>query len=255
MCCTRIEIIGLKGFPDVKKGDDIGKLIVEIARKNGVELMDGDVVIVAQKIVSKAEGRIVDLDKIVPSKTAYELGEKLGKDPRLVEVVLRECREVLKAESGHLIVLTRHGLVCANAGVDASNVDGSGIRVSLLPIDPDESARRIRKRIRELTGKNVVVVITDTFGRPFREGVVNFAIGFSGIAPFRDYIGKPDRYGYIMRVTRVCVVDEIAAAAELIMGQGGEGIPVVIMRGVKFDWDEKAGLEQVIMNRSKWLFR
>ncbi|RLE57311.1 MAG: coenzyme F420-0:L-glutamate ligase [Thermoprotei archaeon] len=251
----KVEIIGLLDFPDVKPGDDLGKLIVEVARRNGIEFMDGDVIVIAQKIVSKSEGRIVDLQTVKPSEYAVKLGEELGKDPRLVEVVLRESHEVLKAEAGHLISLTRHGFVCANAGVDLSNVDGSGLRVTLLPVNPDESARRIRERIKELTGRDVAVVITDTFGRPFREGVVNFAIGISGIHPFRDYIGKVDRYGYVMRVTKVCIVDEVAAAAELVMGQGAEGIPVVVIRGLRYERRDDASIQEVVMRKEKWLFR
>jgi len=250
----RIEVIGIPYGEEVLPGDDVGKIIVEAAAKAGIEILDGDIIVVSHKVVSKAEGRVVDLRSVEPSEKAVEIARRTDKDPRLVEVVLREAAEVLKVERGHIITLTRHGIVCANSGVDQSNAGGQD-RVVLLPLDPDESARKIRRRILELTGRRVAVIISDTYGRPFRLGVINLAIGFAGINPFRSYVGKPDRDGYIMRVTQVAVVDEIAAAAELVIGQGRENTPFAIVRSVEYDECEDCGFRDIYMRREDWLFR
>jgi len=248
----RLEIIGLK-LPDVKPGDDIARLIVEASKREGVELRDGDVIVVAQKIVSKAEGRIVRLADVTPSSKAVELAEVTGKDPRLIEVILWDTVEVVKAVRGHLIVLNRQGIVCANAGVDKSNVDGSGDTVVLLPEDPDASAHRIRDGIEALTGRRVAVLVSDTYGRPLREGHIDMAIGVAGFPIFRDYRGLTDKYGYRLRVKRIAIADEVASAAELVMGNGAEGVPVAIVRGLNYAWsnDSARGLN---MRREKWLF-
>jgi len=250
----KIEVIGLRVDREFREGDDVAKAIVEAAASNNVSIRDGDVIVVTHKVVSKAEGRVVDLRNIKPSSRALEIAEKLGKDPRLVEVILRESREVLKCESGHLITMTRHGIVCANSGVDQSNSGGVD-RVILLPVDPDESARRIREGVEKLTGARVAVVITDTQGRPFREGVVNIAIGFSGMNPFRDYRGVRDRCGYELKITVVNIVDEIAATAELLMGQASESTPFVIIRGLRYEYSLDYGLRDILMERGKWLFK
>jgi len=251
-----IILIGLETLPEIREGDDIGKLIVEACRREGVEISDGDIVVVTHKIISKAEGRIVNLKHIVPSERAYKIASIVGKDPRLVELVLRESKRIIKAtKDGHLIVETYHGIVCANAGVDASNIAGTEEVVSLLPKDPDESARKIRCRIKELTGKDVAVVITDTYGRPLRNGMINMAIGISGINPFRDYRGKDDTFGYKFRVTVIAVADEIACAAELLTGQGKERIPVVIIKGYKYERSEEASAKELNMPEEKWLFK
>ncbi len=252
-CVRKVEIIPIFDFPDVKHGDDVGLLIVESCRRCGIDILDNDIIVIASKIISKAEGLIIDLRDVKPSTQAYEISKLCNLDPRLVEVIIREG-EVLKVKSGLLITFTR-GIVCGNSGVDFSNVDGSGVRVALLPKNPDESARRVRFRIRELTGRDVAVIITDTCGRPFRRGAVNFAIGISGIRPFRSYVGRRDRYGYEMTRTSICIVDEIAAAAELVMGQGDEGIPVVIVRGLEYEKCEECSINDVVMPREDWLFR
>ncbi|RLE93637.1 MAG: coenzyme F420-0:L-glutamate ligase [Thermoprotei archaeon] len=250
-----VKIIGLENFPLVREGDDLGLLIVETAKKNNVEIADGDIIVVSSKIVSKAEGRVVKLSEIVPSEKALKIAEITGKDPRLVEVILRESIKVVKAVRGHLIVTTKHGLVCANAGVDKSNVAGTSEIVALLPENPDESARKIRKRIRELTGKNVAVIITDTYGRPLREGHINMAIGAAGIEVFKDYRGTEDLFGYILRVKRIAIADEIASAAELVMGNGAEGIPVAVIKGLKYKASDKASARELNMPENKWLFK
>jgi coenzyme F420-0:L-glutamate ligase/coenzyme F420-1:gamma-L-glutamate ligase len=225
------SVFALEGFPLVKPGDDLPRMIVDAAAKNGLTFEDGDVVVVAQKVFSKAEGRVVGLRGVVPSRRAEELARAVGKDVRFVELVLRETRKVLKSSGGILLVEDVRGLVCINAGIDRSNVEGGGF--ALLPEDPDASAERCRMRIGELTGRSVAVIICDTYSRPFRRGQVNFAIGVAGISPFRDYRGKKDLFGQVLRVKNVGVVDEVAAAAELIMGQAREARPVVVFRGLR----------------------
>ncbi len=249
----RLEIIALDNIPEITPGTDLGEVIVSACAEEGVRIQDRDIIVISSKIVSKAEGRIVDLDSVVPSERAQEVAKLAELDERLVELVLREG-EVLKIKKGLIITLVRT-VVCGNAGIDFSNVDGSGKRVCLLPEDPDESARRIRNRIRELTGRDVAVLIVDTCGRPFRRGVVNFVIGLAGMCPFRNYIGRSDRYGYTMTRTVVCIADEIAAAAELVMGQGDEGRPVVIVRGVDYEPCETCSSRDILMPRHEWLFR
>jgi coenzyme F420-0:L-glutamate ligase/coenzyme F420-1:gamma-L-glutamate ligase len=222
----------LEGFPLIGSGDDLAKIIAETAGKNGLEFEDGDVIVVAQKIFSKAEGRVVNLRDVADSKRAQRLAKSVRKDPRFVELVLRETKKVLKASCEVLLVEDVRGLVCINAGIDKSNVQGRD-EFALLPENPDRSAEECRKRIRELTGKEVAVVMCDTYSRPFRRGQVNFAIGVAGINPFRDYRGKRDLFGQILKVKNVAVVDEVAAAAELLMGQAREGMPVVVLRGLR----------------------
>lgn len=252
----KIEFIGLETLPEIRKGDDIGKLIVEACEKEHVNIENGDIVIITHKIISKAEGRIINLHKIVPSKKAIEIAEYTSKDPKLVELILRESEKIVKLTSeGHIIVRTRHGIICANAGVDASNIAGTEDIVALIPEDPDRSAKKIRERIRELTGKDVAIIITDTYGRPLREGMINMAIGLSGIKPFRDYRGRHDLYGYQFRVTVIAVADELASAAELLMGQGKEKIPVVIVKGYEFERSETSSARELNMPEEKWLFK
>lgn len=223
--------IALEGFPMIKAGDDVAKAIVDSAIENGVKIEDGDVVLIAQKITSKAEGKVIRLRGIVPSARAVDLAKVTGKDPRLVELVLRETKRVIKVSGEVLLVEDKRGLVCINAGIDKSNVQG-GDSFALLPEDPDASAESYRLRIRELTGKNVGVVICDTYSRPFRRAQVNFAIGFAGMRPFRDYRGGKDLFGQVLKVKNIAVVDELAASAELLMGQAKEARPVVIFKGL-----------------------
>jgi coenzyme F420-0:L-glutamate ligase / coenzyme F420-1:gamma-L-glutamate ligase len=223
---------GLEGFPLIRAGDNVAKLIVGVCRDNGLKIEDHDVIVVAQKIFSKAERRILKLEDVVPSKRAKELSKVTGKDARFVEMVLRESKTVLKASREILLVRDRRGFVCINAGIDKSNIEGEE-NFAFLPENPDHSARKCRLDIRKLTGKRVAVIVSDSYSRPFRRGQVNFAIGVSGIDLFRDYRGKKDLFGHVLRVKNVAVVDEIAAAAELLMGQGAEATPVVIIRGLK----------------------
>jgi coenzyme F420-0:L-glutamate ligase/coenzyme F420-1:gamma-L-glutamate ligase len=225
-----INIVGLERFPMVKKGDNLAELIVSTARNDNVALDDGDVIVIAHKIVSKTEGRIVRLSDVRPSKKARDLGDTTKRDPRLVELILRETKRIVKATPEILIVENTLGFICINAGVDKSNVQGDET-FALLPIDPDKSAQQIRSQIRSLAGKEVAVIICDTYSRPFRRGQVELAIGLAGINPFRDYRCQKDLFGYVLKVKNSAVADEIASAAELLIGQGNEAIPVVVMKG------------------------
>jgi coenzyme F420-0:L-glutamate ligase/coenzyme F420-1:gamma-L-glutamate ligase len=195
-------------------------------------LENGDVVVVAQSVVSKCEGRVVDLRKITPTPRALEVAKQLGKDPREVEVILREAKEIVRLKHV-LIARTEHGFVCANAGVDRSNVEPE--HVTLLPRNPDASAKRIREAIRKATGAEVAVIVSDTQGRPFRRGVLGFAIGVAGMSPLQDLRGKRDLYGKELRVTIAAVADALAAAAVLAMGEAAEGTPVVVIRGAAYE--------------------
>jgi len=248
--------IGLEGFPLVKPGDNVARLIVETARRNRVAIEDGDVIAIAQKILSKAEGRIRRLSEVSPSQKAHEIARKTGKDPRFVELVLRETRHVVKASNGILIVEDKRGLVCINAGIDKSNIQGSG-NFALLPENPDESAKRCRSEIMRLIGKKVAVIVCDTYSRPFRRGQVNFAIGIAGIKPFKDYRGLRDLFGYTIKVKRTAIVDELASAAELLMGQAKEAVPVVIIKGLKpfVEFSEHDSIDELYISREEDLFK
>ena len=216
----------------VEAGDDIAQLIVKTCEKNGFVLQECDIVVVAQKIFSKAEGRVIGVRSVVPSAEAKKLAKVTGKNSKFVELVLRETKRVLKATREIFVVEDKRGLVCINAGLDKSNIEGRENFAS-LPEDPDCSANDCRCRLEGLTGMKLAVVICDTYSRPFRRGQVNFAIGVSGLSLFRDYRGKKDLFGHVLRVKNVAVADEVAAAAELLMGQGREATPVVILRGLK----------------------
>lgn len=248
-----IQIIELEGLPIIKKGDDLAELICSGAEQKGVRIEDGDVIVITHVAVSRAEGNVVDLDMVEPSEFAKSLGRRLKKDPALVEVVLRQSKSIVRMGDGNIICETKHGFVCANAGVDRSNVPGER-NVALLPVDPDGSARRIRRRIRELTGKDVAVVVSDTQGRPFRDGQVNLAIGVAGIDPIRDRMGESDLFGYVLRVKRTAIADELASAAELVIGQADEGVPVAIIRGYSYPRLEEAKATKLIRPREKDLF-
>jgi coenzyme F420-0:L-glutamate ligase/coenzyme F420-1:gamma-L-glutamate ligase len=220
---NRLELLAVRGLPEVHAGDDLPGLI---AAKTS--LKHGDVLVVAQKVVSKAEGRVRDLREVAPGEVARRHAARTGADPRLVQVVLDESVRVVRDERV-LIVETRHGFVCANAGVDHSNLPGEST-VSLLPEDPDRSAARLRDRLRELIGKEVGVIISDTFGRPWRTGIANVALGVAGVPALIDYRGRPDDFGKELVATQVAVADELAAAAELVMAKSAR-VPVVIVRG------------------------
>lgn len=217
-------------------------------------LSEGDIVVVAQKVISKAEGRLIDLKLVNPSEKSLQIAKQNDKDPRLIELILNESVDILRLARGILIVETKRGLICANAGVDQSNVEKSNDYAALLPDDADLSARELRHSLKRKTGIDVAVVITDTFGRPFREGQINVAIGIAGIQPIKSYIGTLDMYGKKLKVTEIAVVDEIASAAELQMGKS-ERIPVVIIRGYVYQMVETSSLSQLLRARGKDLFR
>jgi coenzyme F420-0:L-glutamate ligase/coenzyme F420-1:gamma-L-glutamate ligase len=248
-----VQIIGVKGIPMVKAGDNVAELICRAAELQGTPIQDGDIIVVTHVVVSKAEGRVVNLDEVTPSAFARNIAELYGKDPALVEVVLREAKSIRRMANGKIITETRHGFVCANSGVDKSNVPGER-RVALLPENPDASAERIRLEIKRLTGCDVAVIISDTHGRPFREGEVNVAIGVSGMKPIRDRRGEKDLFGYVLRVKRTAVADELASAAELVIGQADEGIPAAIIRGYKFIRSEDARATELVRPREDDLF-
>ena len=249
-----VVVIPVEGLPETREGDDLGAAVAAAGRAQGEPLLNGDILVVTQKIVSKAEGRVVDLRTVAPSRETQEWADVWEKDARVVEVALRESVRVVRMDYGVLITETPHGFVCANSGVDASNVGREGgDYVVLLPVDPDASAARIRQTVRDLAGVDVAVVISDTFGRPWREGAVNVAIGAAGIDPLRDYRGQPDNDGREMHSTVIAVADELAAAAELVMHKLARA-PVAIVRGYPYQPGE-SGIRPVIRDQTKDLFR
>jgi coenzyme F420-0:L-glutamate ligase / coenzyme F420-1:gamma-L-glutamate ligase len=247
-----IQIIPVRGIPEVAKGDDVFKSILEGCRFSGIRLSSKDILIVTHKIVSKAEGQVLQLNSIVPSTFAKKAGRHIGKDPRQVEVILSEARRLVKMVRGLIIAETRHGFVCANAGVDQSNVKKGSI--VLLPKKPDASARKISEGIRKTTGRDLPVVISDTFGRAWREGQIDVAIGIYGFEPFSDYRGKKDQYGYELKATVICIADELASAAELAMNKL-DRVPVVIIRGYKFESNKEITARALTRSPARDLFR
>jgi coenzyme F420-0:L-glutamate ligase/coenzyme F420-1:gamma-L-glutamate ligase len=253
MSAPAIQIYGIDGIPEVQPGDDLLELIIAGLEHSNTPLLDGDVVVVTHKIVSKAEGQLVDLSTIEPSALAMQWAGQYEKDPRQVEVVLREAVRIVRMERGILITETRHGFICANAGVDASNV--SPHTVCLLPENPDRSAAAIRDGLKRELGVEIGVVITDSFGRPWRNGIVNVAIGVAGIPALADYRGQTDAAGYNLHITVLAIADEIAAAAELIMNKL-DARPVAVVRGYQFPFAGEPGTgRDLVMDSSKDLFR
>jgi coenzyme F420-0:L-glutamate ligase/coenzyme F420-1:gamma-L-glutamate ligase len=238
-----LSIIPVHGLPEVRPKDDLVGLLQKALASIGEGLRDGDVLVFAQKVVSKSEGRLVRLSDVVPSERALAMARESGKDPRQLEVVLGETKKIIRWERGVLISETHHGFVCANAGVDRSNA-GAPDTVVLLPVDPDASASRIRELIADRAGPTVAVVITDTFGRAWREGHTNVAIGIAGLPALKRYVGQRDPEGYELRVTEIAVADEIAAAAELVMGKL-DRCPVAIVRGLSFEDSDETAREYV----------
>ena len=249
----KFEVIGITGLPIIREKDSLSTLFIEAAEKQGTPLQEGDIIVASHVIVSRAEGRTVDLDEVTPSKIAENIAEYTNKDPRLVEVVLQESRAVRRMAPGVLITETLQGFICANAGVDKSNVPGGSI-VAPLPEDGDASARRIREEIRERAGVDVAVIVCDTHGRPFRMGEVNVTIGVSGLDPIRDRRGEKDLFGYELKVKQTAIADELASAAELIIGQADEGVPAAIIRGYKYQRDDDATSRRLIRPIDKDLF-
>ena len=246
-----IQIFPLPGLPEIKPGDDLARLIAATAGAVDFAVVEGDIFVIAQKIVSKAEGRIVQLDTIAPSERAVSWAKTWEKDARVIELVLRESKRVVRMERGIIIAETQHGFVCANAGVDLSNADeGTAI---LLPENPDASAWALRTQLSAAFGRDVAVVVSDTFGRAWREGLVNVALGVSGISPLIDYRGGTDANGKLLQATIIALGDELASAAELVMGKAGR-VPVAIIRGVRTATREGSGRD-LIRPAERDLFR
>ncbi len=226
-----VQILPLTGLPLLQPGDDLSKLIVASAAKQKWGIKEADVLVIGQKAVSKIEGRLVSISSVHPSTRARLVARKTGRRPEFVQIVLNDSRRIVRADKTALIVTTKHGWTCLNAGVDKSNVKGD-LNYALLPVNPDASARRIRERIKQLTGKQIGVIITDTHSRPFRLGQVEETIGIAGFSPHADYRGQKDLFGYQLRFKNVAIADEIAGAAELVMGQGREATPAALVRGL-----------------------
>ena len=243
-----IQIIPIKFKEDIQPGDDISALILASCKTS---IDDGDVLVISQKIISKQEGRVVNLNSVIPSELSVGIASAYEKDPKLVEVILSESKRIVRMEHGVIIVQTNHNFICANAGIDESNVE-KGF-ATLLPVDPDRSAKKIRDSILQITGKNTAVIISDTFGRPFRLGQTDHAIGIAGIESIKNYEGKPDTFGKIMRVTAIAIVDELCAASELVMGKT-EKSPATLIKNYNFE-SKNDSISSIIRDEDEDLFR
>ena len=251
----RLEVIGVADIPEVQPGDQLGEIVTQATRRQGTPIEHGDILVVTQKVVSKSEGQVIDLRDVDPSDSAVKLAGETGKDPRLVELILSESRSIVRVDAARGIIITEttHGFVCANSGIDASNVPRDEL-VCLLPKEPDGSADLIREQVHAASGVSVAVIISDTFGRAWRDGHVNFAIGVSGMDPMKDYRGLPDAYGKILNVTTIAVADELAAAAELVTGKSIH-VPVALVKGYEYSIGPAGGVQSLLRERSKDLFR
>jgi coenzyme F420-0:L-glutamate ligase/coenzyme F420-1:gamma-L-glutamate ligase len=249
---TGLQILGVPGIPEITEGVDLAAVIADAASAAGAPLADGDIVVVTSKIVSKAEGRVVELSAVEPSAFAREWSSKWDKDPAVIEVVLREAKRIVRQVGPVLITETHHGFVCANSGVDQSSSGAHG-RVVVLPTDPDASARRIRDGFAQ-RGVDAAVIVSDTFGRAWREGQTDIAIGIAGMQPILSYIGQFDPHGHEFRVQAVCLADELAGAAELVKGNISR-MPVGVIRGYGWEADDTATIAPVLRDQSRDLFR
>ncbi|MGA7900909.1 MAG: coenzyme F420-0:L-glutamate ligase [Nitrososphaeraceae archaeon] len=251
---ARIELIPIRVHTDVCAGEDLCELIMQKMEEIGECIEDGDILVIAHKVVSKSENRFVNLKNIEPSEESKKLARTSYKDPRLIELIRRESNNIVRHSGGIIIVETKLGFICANAGIDQSNVSVEGDVALLLPENPDKSAALLRSYIRNKSGKEIAVIISDTFGRPFRQGQTNVAIGLAGIEPIESYIGKSDIFGKKLKVTEIAVADEIASAAELAMGKTSK-IPAVIIRGYSFTKSNSSSVSSLIRSRKMDLFR
>jgi coenzyme F420-0:L-glutamate ligase/coenzyme F420-1:gamma-L-glutamate ligase len=247
-----IQTIGIEGLPIIKAGDNLAELICNSAKRQGTPIQNGDIVVVTHVVVSRSEGRVINLNEVVPSEFAKNIADG-HKDSAFVEVVLRESKSIIRMIDGKLITETKHGLVCANSGVDRSNVPGER-NVVLLPDNPDVSARKIRKEIKRLTGCDAAVIISDTHGRPIRRGEINVAVGVAGIKPIRDRRGEKDLFGYVIRIKRTAIADELSSAAELVIGQTNEAVPAAIIRGYDYPKSEGAKAKELMRPKEKDTF-
>ena len=248
-----VRVIGVQGMPEVKAGDDLAGQLMGAAKRQGTPIEAGDVVVVTQKVISKAEGRVISFEGIEPSPLAVTITEGYHRDPRHTEVILRESERIVRMDRGVIIAETHHGFICANAGIDASNIPGSDT-VCLLPVDPDASARGIRDAIMTRLGVEVALIVSDTFGRPWRNGATNVAVGVAGFDPMLSYVGLKDSHGNLMHTTEIAVADELAATAELVTGKV-EGVPVTIIRRYPYVPMEDASIQRLIRTGDRDLFR
>ncbi len=249
-----VQTIPIEKIPLIAEGDRIGKILAEAAEKQGTPLEERDIIVVTHKIISKSEGRTVNLDTVSPSEQAKQLAQKTSKDPALVEIMLRETKEIVRIGPNSIITENKNGVVSANAGIDKSNVEGER-NVILLPKEPDKSAQEIREEIRQLTNHEVAVIISDTNGRPLRMGEINVAIGVAGIGATRDRRGEKDLFGYVLRIKQTAVADELSSAAELVIGQANEGIPAAIIRGYPYETAEKTSARDLARPKEADFFR
>lgn len=256
-----IEIIPIHVKGQIKSNSNIVNILLNSIKgyddnnnNNIITIENKDIIVIAQKIISKAEGRLINLNKVKPSQNAIDVSNQVNKDPRFIEMILQESRKIVRIFNNTLIAETHHGFICANAGIDQSNVSNKKNYVLLLPVNPDRSAEEIRKQIYEKIQKKVSVVITDTFGRPFRNGQTNIAIGIAGIKPLRNYKGKQDMFGKLLRVTEIAIVDEIASAAELVMGKT-ESIPIAIVKNVNYSMQHNCSIRKILRKEKKDIFR
>jgi coenzyme F420-0:L-glutamate ligase/coenzyme F420-1:gamma-L-glutamate ligase len=247
-----IQTIGIEDIPIIKTGDNLARLICDAATKQCTPIQNDDIVVVTHVVVSRAEGRVVNLNEVTPSEFAKNMAGQ-HKEPAFVETVLRESKSIIRMIDGKLVTETKHGLVCANSGVDRSNVPGDR-NVVLLPDNPDLSARKIRKEIKRLTGCDVAVIISDTHGRPIRKGEMNVAIGVAGIKPIRDRRGEKDLFGYVIRIKRTAIADELSSAAELVIGQTNEAVPAAIIRGYDYPKSESAKAKELMRPKERDIF-
>lgn len=257
MPVSKLEVIPISIPSEIKPNDNLIDIILSSLHKSnslGIKIKNKDILVIAQKIISKQEGMFVELARVIPSKQALEIKKCVDKDPRLIELILQESRKIIKIFNKTMIVETKQGFICANAGIDQSNVSKNQDRVLLLPRNPDQTASRIRREIKRKTGKEIAVIISDTFGRPFRNGQTNVAIGVSGVKPIKSYIGKKDMYGNVLKVTEIAIADEIAGASELVMGKSNK-IPVVIIRGFNFTIARKSNIRDLNRREKLDMFR
>jgi coenzyme F420-0:L-glutamate ligase / coenzyme F420-1:gamma-L-glutamate ligase len=254
---SKLEVIPISIPSEIKPNDNLIDIILSSLHKSdslGIKIKNKDILVIAQKIISKQEGMFVELARVIPSKQALEIKKSVDKDPRLIELILQESRKIIKIFNKTMIVETNQGFICANAGIDQSNVSKNQDRVLLLPRNPDQTASRIRREIKRKTGKEIAVIISDTFGRPFRNGQTNVAIGVSGVKPIKSYIGKKDMYGNVLKVTEIAIADEIAGASELVMGKSNK-IPAVIIRGFNFTIARKSNIKDLNRREKLDMFR
>ena len=251
-----IQIIGLKHVPIIKENDDLVEIMLNSLNRMKLSIEDSDVFVIAQTIISRIEGRVRDLKKVKPTPDAIQLANEIKKDPHLVTLILEESKQILRTAviegNGKIIVETKLGFICADAGIDMSNSPDDS--VTLLPVDPDRAAAELRTQIREKAGKDVAIIISDTHGRPFRRGSINVALGVAGIKEILDYRGQIDLFGYQLEKTKIAIADELASAAELIMGEAGEGMPIILIRGYRYTNKDGKGL-RLIRPKKQDLFR